>query len=361
MAVFTKQELVEPNLVQKMFGRQPKENAEVEINNLLANHESTLHEVTSLNIFEIAAKYKINIDKNNETFRIVLFRKYLTHCLKDKHLDEQEISSLKHLQQILLIDEKVTKSLLENEAQKIYGEKLHEIVESGTMNDQEKSTLERIKANLQLPDDIAQNIYKNITGDYLKKFFKGAIEDERLSPDEERELNKIADRLNIKPDIDEKTNKLLDTYRLYWQIENGELPQIESDINLKSGELLHFMCYVKWNEYRRVPKRVNYGGPTGRIKIAKGLYYRYGSIGYQNVSSEEMQTVDSGYCYLTNKRLIFTGSRGNKTIPLSKILSYKPYKNGIDVQKDSGKSPFLEFEKNTIVGAMILGRLLNEI
>jgi hypothetical protein len=36
------------------------------------------------------------------------------------------------------------------------------------------------------------------------------------------------------------------------------------------------------------------------------------------------------------------------------------FSNGIEIQKDSGKSPFFEFNNNTDVFAVILAKLLRE-
>ena len=55
------------------------------------------------------------------------------------------------------------------------------------------------------------------------------------------------------------------------------------------------------------------------------------------------------------------GGRGNKTIRLNKILDIKPYKNGVDVQKETGRSPFLEFSENVDIFSMMLVRLMDEI
>ena len=54
------------------------------------------------------------------------------------------------------------------------------------------------------------------------------------------------------------------------------------------------------------------------------------------------------------------GTKGNKTIRLNKILDVTPYKNGVDIQKDSGKSPFLEFDQNVDIFSMMLVRLMSE-
>lgn len=195
----------------------------------------------------------------------------------------------------------------------------------------------------------------------MKKFIDGAISDERLSPEEENEIIEISNSLGIELKFEDKSKVLLDRYKLYWQIENSTLPTIKSDINIQKSENLYFQTLVKWLEQRSITKRINYGGPTARIKITKGVYYRVDSIGVQRVSEDIWQTIDSGQIYLTNKRLIFMGSKGNKTIGLNKILDIKPFSNGIDIQKETGKSPFLEFSNNIDIFSMIFARLMNEL
>jgi hypothetical protein len=196
----------------------------------------------------------------------------------------------------------------------------------------------------------AKNLYE--------KFIDDALKDERLSIDEELELERIARSLGIDSKYSEYKIDDLNRYRLYWQIENGFLPILTSDIIIQKVETLHFRSNIDWLEQRRVTKQINYWGPVARIKIMKGVYYRIGSIGGQRVSEDNWQMIDSGVLYLTNKRLIFMGQKGNKTIPINKILDFKPFKNGIDIQKDSGKSPFLKFEKNIDLFSMILARIM---
>ena len=73
-----------------------------------------------------------------------------------------------------------------------------------------------------------------------------------------------------------------------------------------------------------------------------------------------MAHIDSGTAYLTNKRVIFMGEKGNKTIRLPKILDYEIYSNGVTIQKDAGKSPFLEFSDHPEHFGVLLGRMISE-
>ncbi len=46
---------------------------------------------------------------------------------------------------------------------------------------------------------------------------------------------------------------------------------------------------------------------------------------------------------LTNKSVIFVGNQKNSSIRLNKILSFTPYSNGIEINKDTGKNPIVTF------------------
>ncbi len=184
------------------------------------------------------------------------------------------------------------------------------------------------------------------------------MSDARISPEEERELEALAKNLHVVPNFDEKTRALLNKYRLLWLIDNGDIPEIPVSINLQRNEKCYFTCNVDWYETRAVRYRVNYGGPTMSFKIAPGVRWRMGSLGVRTMSNQELTRIDTGTMYLTNKRLIFMGTMKNTTIALTKILDFKPYKNGVDIRKENGKSPFIGFGDNVDVFAEILSRLL---
>lgn len=361
MKIFTRKELIKPNFIQKILKKLPSENAVIEINNLLANNEENIEKVTIDHIIEIGNKYKVNLKTKYKEIRIDLFKSYLKHCLNDSKLEEFEINTLRHIREVLILNEKDTDSIIRSETEKIYNHNVKDILSDGELDDEEKLKLEKLKNDLLIPENVANNIFSKNAKLTMQKFIEGVVSDERVSPEEEYQLNKIAKSLGFDLKVDEKSKAILERYKLYWQIENAELPEIISDINIQKSEVLHFKSFVSWKEYRKVTKRINYGGATARIKIAKGLYYKVGSISVKSVSEDILQTIDSGKIYLTNKRLIFMGSKGNKTIQINKILDITPFKNGIDIQKESGKSPFLEFNENVDLFSMILVKLMDEI
>jgi len=137
------------------------------------------------------------------------------------------------------------------------------------------------------------------------------------------------------------------------------LPEIHVDLNLQKGEKCFFQSNAKWYEYRSVTKRVNYGGVTTRIKIIKGVYYRTGSLNVNRVTNNELKLINSGNIFLTNKRIIFTGNEKNSIIKMDKILSFTPYADGVEIDKETGKNPTIILD-NAEVFCMMLSRFLKE-
>lgn len=72
----------------------------------------------------------------------------------------------------------------------------------------------------------------------------------------------------------------------------------------------------------------------------KGLSWRYGSVSVQRVTSEELRQIDSGTLFITNKRLLFNGAAKNVNTPFKKIIHFTLYKDGLQIEKDTGRDQF---------------------
>lgn len=352
--------LKKQTIIQKIIKKQPKINALIELNNLLSS-TANLNKITIEQIENIGFKYKVNIQKRYKNELNAIYTHFLKKCLMDKNISEDESKQLNQLKFLLNLDEKSIKQIHKEASIEIYNESIEEAICDGKLDEKEKEFLKILKNKLLIPDEIAKNIYSKKTNDYLQKYLENVISDERLSPEEDNDLHTIANNLGVTLKFDEKTKTVLDKYRLYWLIENGDLPVIEVNINLQKNEKCYFTTDSKWYEYRRVTQRVRYGGPTMRIKIAKGLYWRAGDLGVQTVSDDTLTLIDSGQLFLTNKRIIFIGRKNTKTINHTKVLDFTPFNNGVEILKDAGKSPFIEFSNGVDIFSMILGRVIRQI
>jgi hypothetical protein len=357
--VFKPKRLKAQNFFQKILRKQPRENAVVEINNLLAT--KPLLDITPSEINETLYKYKENILRTFASDIAQLYEMYLRHCLNDKHLSDEDLAELKHLKRLLSLSDKTVGQLHDKVAGAIYEESVEQAIADGKLSQQERDALEKLQKELMLPSETANRLYADASKVLITRFLLNVVSDSRLSPDEEKEFEELCANLHVKPEIEPHTKEKLDRFRLYWLIENAELPEQSVSIKLYKTEKCYFTAKVNWYELRTVTKRINYAGVGARIRIAKGIYYRVGTVAPQRVTSEEMTYIDSGELYLTNKRIIFTGLKKNFTIRLERILAFTPYFDGIEIEKDAGRNPIMTIEKNADIFCLMLSRLMREV
>lgn len=357
---FKEMELQNPDFVQRLFKKIPAENAFIEVLNLLAQAADII-DVRVEDVGTILEKYPASVCKKLSTHFEDLLSSYVTYCLIDKQFSEEELERITHLKNILAVSDSQLNKIRQEATRKVYKKSVEETLSDGKLTDEEKVFLENLEKNLGLATSEARRIYQISANAYLQKRFDEAVVDERLSPEEDEQLQKLSKNLGLPLSSEKHTMEKLERYRLYWVIENGKIPAIEPDINLQKNESCHFAISVEYYEKRTVTRRIRYGGPTARVKIMKGVYWRMGDLGVQKVTEDVTSHIDSGNIYITSKRLIFMGSRKNSTIRLNKILDFTPYKNGIQIEKETGKSPIFLMEKNVDLFSLILARLLREI
>jgi len=130
---------------------------------------------------------------------------------------------------------------------------------------------------------------------------------------------------------------------------------IEIDIHLPKGEFCYIMERVDLYEVKKVTKNVSFRGPTLRLKIFPGVYYRAGNFNIGKKTENEFVKNDTGVLYVTSERLIFSGSTNTITIRYKKIIDFKYQKNeGIEIIKESGKSQYFMFKNNLLEAAQTI-------
>jgi len=343
---------------QQLFKTLPKENAIVEINNLLAT--KFIRDIKLEEISEICLKYKVNLRVKFFNDLKELYERYLRKCFEDSILTDEEIDDLRHLRQILTLEENEVSELHNKLGGEIYKKAYDKAICDGKIETYEEEFINKLQKGLRLPDDIAVKISDDCRKSFMQIQVDKITKDGKISPDEWNELAMIAKNLNVKISFSEASNATFERMKLNWLIENGELPIRQVNINLQKNEQCYYSTSIDWLELRRVTKRVNYSGPTFRVKIAKGFYYRVGSVKPQRITSDELQVIDRGTVYITNKRIIFCGGCKNSTISLGKILSISPYSDGVGIEKDSGKSPIFRVSYDADILAMIIARVIKD-
>ena len=357
--VFKETPKKDPSFFQRLFKKEPVDNAFVELNNLLATKE--LKNITTADVNSISSRYKIDFLRKFPNKLKELYGKYLTFCLTDNKLQDEEIEELKKLKSLLGLKDKDIEEVHNQVAGQIYKKSFDQMIKDGRLEKKNEDFLEKLEQDLKISKSLAEKISGEARQLFIQNYVKKITADERLSPNELEELEAISKSLDVTLDLDSKSREAFNKMKLYWIIENGELPVIQADINLQKNETCFIQTQADWHELRTVTKRINYAGPSARIKIMKGLSYRVGSVSVERVTSEHMQHLDSGTLYVTNKRLIFTGQKKNANIKLEKILSITPYSDGIEVVKDAGRNPVFIVPSNADILSMTLSRVLNEL
>ena len=357
-----KHELLKPNLIQRIFKTVPKRIALIELTNFIAAGEPKELELPTAE--QILGKYRFDARKVFKSELLRLFRDFILYYLADLKLSSDEKANLSALKALFNLKDKEVQQIFADVGKGLYKQEVEKAVADGQLTEDERKHLAALKQELTLEETLADKIYKSVSSTFYTKKLSDAMADERISADEEKELAVIRESLGITDEPDEYTKGLYDRYKLYWLIENGDIPAIAKDqlkIHLPRGEECYFISDIVWNEPRRRKYNVSYGGMTYRYKIAKGLYFRMGSLDLKPMADEEMTPIDSGTLYLTNRRLIFMGARGSKNIKLQRILDLELFKDGVLIKKDAGKSPFLKISKDIDIFSGVLKRLLSEV
>ena len=355
---FYKSSLDSPSLWERIKGQKSEKNAVTEVNNLFS--ETPIMDVTSQDIQTILDKYELNLytDFSDGSLR-ELYKTYLRFCFDDNHLDEEEIACLKKLKKLLGLTDKAVEIANHQVCQEVYERELDAALEDHRLDEKELEFLRQLQNRLQLPQSWVNSLYQHKAQSIIIQFVKGAIADERLSPEEEQELRALADNLSVEPDFDAATQAELAKYRLFWQIENGELPSIYVPIKLKSNEQCYFLADAyAYEEKKNLKANEDLPLEPLRVRLGQGNYWRSDKPLPFVSGGDAWKTLAHGKAYITNQRLILHEDKTEKNIKLAAITDFRVYPNGIMLFRDKSKRLFIQTMENTDVFSMILGKIL---
>ncbi|MDP8232807.1 MAG: hypothetical protein P9L91_09100 [Candidatus Zophobacter franzmannii] len=334
--------LQQPGFFMKLFKIPLQDNFRVELNNLLSGRHPHDINITELN--QIRNKYQVySEDKFNKTL-FSLYNKALKLFLADRALSSDERIFLNSLRELLELEplevERMEKSILFE----IYLNRGNNLLAETWHPTGIKTQLTKVASDLSLNSSIAEQFYYQFAKRNIQTKIIETLKDKRLTPDEESELKKLVDYYEIEMELDIGTEEELSQAKHLWNIENGKLTSIDVSINLHKEEVCYYTTTASTCEYRKIPQRINYSGMTSRIKLAKGLYWRMGSLALKPITKEALVQIESGKIYITNKRVIFSGKRTGSNTRLTSILDFALYENGITLRKDKGKNPIFLIE-----------------
>lgn len=85
----------------------------------------------------------------------------------------------------------------------------------------------------------------------------------------------------------------------------------------------------------------SYGGPS--IRVANGLWYRFGGMRGHREESTSLQDLDMGEVLITTRAIYFSGrARGtNFRLPFNQIIRFKPYADAVGICRNGAREQIL--------------------
>lgn len=352
---FTVQAFEEESVWDRLLQRPHRENALIELTNRLAGGVGN---VSVEDRRAIEAQYEVDFSEDFPEQRERMLKDYLEYCLVDDDLMAGERAELNNLLEVLALTNESVQQVRTEAFEDAYRSALRERIADRRLNDDELAYLGRIQGQFQIGEEREREIRTEEASTVVRAMLNEASEDGLVSPEEDAEVQWTLANLDAESDLTEDEAGRWLRYRQYWDLENGPLPVVESGLNLQKNEVCHFLHATDWFELRTETRRVNYGGPTARIRIVKGIYWSAGSLGVQRVSRDVLRQIDTGVVYLTNKRILFVGQKRNMNIRLNRVLDFTPFTDGVEITKDAGRSPVFAFTENIDIFCLTLNRLL---
>jgi predicted transcriptional regulator len=133
---------------------------------------------------------------------------------------------------------------------------------------------------------------------------------------------------------------IADRYQLLHKPLN-KLDPDEYNLNLNNGETLyHRINSTILSEEQTIRRDIAYSG----ARLSKGLL-RAGTLSYVSNDVKDFKALDVGWLFISNKRIIFVGKERNvtKTWPLTSILTYHLYRDGIIIRPANKKAQLFKF------------------
>jgi hypothetical protein len=211
-----------------------------------------------------------------------------------------------------------------------------------------------------LGEERAKQWFATYASRKIKAVVKEALADRVLDPEEEKRISLVMQRYG-NPQLDPESQEIIERARALYHAMTGPLVPVETPLLLRKGEFCVYGTKARAMEERSRTVRVNYGGPTARIKIMKGVYYSMGSLGVSRQTESYMHSFGEGVLAATNRRLLWMSPSKTISLPLQKIVMFEPYSDGVKLHKETGKPIIFSWTKDNGVGSVLIGRVLDEL
>jgi len=352
-AVFETRPLIAQSFMQRLLGQQPIDNAVIELNNLLATQSILTIKLTDLAAIE--QRYGLSLSQfmlNLEEFYAVYFNYQLTNQL----LPGDGLVELHHLRTLLQLPCQSVEMIHNRIGEIAYRQRAEKAIVYGQITAADKAALLELQVAISISSELAQTIFGEVCGVHLNRLIKQLSANARIAPDEEQQLNRIVKNLGVQ--FSAEAEQEVERFKRYWAIENKPLIAIDLATALQKSEV----CYlhvkgIQWCEERATSRRNNYYDHYEFDRSFDLLDLQSNSSLTQRETFPIIKRINVGQLYLTNKRLIFEGTEKVTSVKLNTINTVKVYRQGISINKLTGKDMLLLMSRDADVLALLIQRL----
>jgi hypothetical protein len=261
-------------------------------------------------------------------------------------------------------------------------DKIRALLPSGRLKKEETEQLRTIIWDTVRDGHISDSELDRVNGFYLQSgldeadfmklkeevFFSivsQAISDRRVDQNEIQFLEQLVERFGISETAQASVRERLQLFHVMAEIEAGAPLPVDSPpgVVLQKGELCHVAVPATLFEERVVARKYQGGTQGINVRLAKGVRYRIGQQKGTLVSQTGMVPVSDGYFVVTNKRLIFSGSRKTVPAPISKLLDLHIFSDGINYSVSNRAKPVIVRLQSADIAdlcGLVISRIVNE-
>ena len=327
------------SFIANLLGRRPKENAFLEIHNVVAS--LPIYHISADAVAACLSRYGITQEEAQPRL-LNIYSQVLDHFVKDLLISDDEVEQLRHLATIFKLSSDEVSQIHTEIVYPRYEKAVRHALRDRHLTDDENAALDNLCSKLRIPESAANEIYKKHAVPIYNQAMSDALADEILTPEEETELEEVAKALKLNIRFDEKLESILDRARRLWRLAQGELPVLSVPVNLQLNERCSADVEALYYEPRRAAEGIGYSGFSTSYG-AFGIRFRSGIMNTHRLSSQTLRLRGAGTLYFTNKRFLFNGDSQATSIDLDTIASITFYSDGMRIGKEASTDQIFTF------------------
>jgi DnaJ-domain-containing protein 1 len=340
--------------VANLLGHRPKENAFLEIHNVVAS--LPIYHISEDAVTACLSRYGITREEAKPRL-LNIYSHVLEHFIKDLLISDDEVEQLRHLATIFKLSSDEVSQVHTEIVYPYYEKAVRHALRDRQLSDDENAALDSLCSKLRIPESAANEIYKKHAVPIYNQAIGDALADQMLTPEEETELEEVAKALKLNIRFDEKLASILDRARRLWRIAQGELPVLSVPVDLQLNERCSADVEALHYEPRRVAGGISYSGFSMSYGTL-GIRFRSGVMNTHRLSSQTLRLRGAGTLYFTNRRFLFSGDSHTTSIDLGTITSITFYSDGMRIEKEASTDQIFTFSGDIDMLRLIADNLM---